>query len=248
MSTKIVVSKNPEELGKKAAEDFVRIARHSIEEKQRFTIALSGGSTPRALHAKLIDADLDWSRVDFFFGDERNVPPDHADSNFRMASETLLKPLGIAEERIHRWKTELLVLNEIADDYEADIRDHVYVDTNGLPRFDLIILGMGSDGHTASLFPHTEALKEKDRFAVENWVEKLDSWRFTMTFPVINNAANITFLVAGKDKARTLIEVIQGARRPRELPAQSIQPTNGEMFWYADEAAASLLRNVDVYA
>lgn len=228
----IVIANDLKDLSRKAAAEFVRIANDSIEKKGKFVIALSGGSTPRALNAQLLQADLDWSKCEFFFGDERNVPPDHADSNFRMANETLLEPLRIAKEKIHRWKTELLKPNEVANDYESKVKD---------VKFDLVLLGMGADGHTASLFPGTEALKETKRNAVANWVPKLDAWRYTLTFPIINDAANVIFLVAGEDKAETLVSVIESEGPPDELPSRSVKPTNGELFWFLDEAAAKHL-------
>jgi len=243
MST-ISVFKDLDELSTKAAEEFVRIANDAIEKRGQFSIALSGGSTPKALHAKLVHTQIDWSKVSFFFGDERNVAFDHKDSNFRMADETLFQQLGIAAGNIHRWKTELAEPEEVAVEYSDIITASsplAYPDGSELPRFDLILLGMGSDGHTASLFPNTKALHEKEKLTLANWVPQLDTWRYTLTFPVLNNAANIMFLVAGVDKAESLKEVIEGERRPDELPSQMINPTNGEIFWFLDEAAARLL-------
>lgn len=236
---KIIVSKDLEELSSRAAAEFVRIASESIAERQSFTVALSGGSTPKALYKKLVDSDLNWSKVYFFFGDERNVPNDDEQSNFRMADENLFRSLSIASDKVYRWKTEIGEPQRIATAYADSINDFFMTQTP--PRFDLILLGMGSDGHTASLFPNTKALDEKEKLAVANWVPQLDTWRYTLTYPVINNARNIMFLVAGTDKAETLKAVLEGQRRPGELPSQSIHPTNGELIWFIDEAAASLL-------
>jgi 6-phosphogluconolactonase len=247
MST-ISVSKDLGELSTKAAAEFVRIAHRAIEERGQFSVALSGGSTPKALHAKLVGEKINWSKVFFFFGDERNVPPNHQDSNFRMADETLFGPLGISSNNIRRWQTEKDTPEAVAAKYSNEIDvsaappSPAYTGGYALtPQFDLVLLGIGSDGHTASLFPHTKALQETAELAVANWVPQLDTWRYTLTFPVINNAANIMFLAAGADKAETLKEVIEGERRPDDLPAQSVHPVNGELFWFIDEAAGSLL-------
>jgi 6-phosphogluconolactonase len=224
----VVVCKNPAELGSRAAVEFVRIGKESISERGSFLVALSGGSTPILLYKQLLAADLDWNRVAFYFGDERNVPADEDASNFRSANQELFRPLRIREDRIYRWRTELDTPEQVAADYQERLEDI----GPGLPRFDLILLGMGSDGHTASLFPGTEALHETQRFAVANWVSQLGSWRFTLTFPVINNARNVFFLVAGTDKAETLSRVLETGNEDDNLPARRIQPTQGELNWF----------------
>ncbi len=230
---------NQDELSEQAAEFFIETGNKVIGRNGRFTVALSGGSTPRLLHQKLVSAPLDWEKVFFFFGDERNVPSDHHESNFRMAFETLFYPLNIEHANIYRWQTEIANPLEVALDYAY--RTATFFE--GFPRFDLIFLGLGSDGHTASLFPHTEALEETSDIAVANWVDKLEEERFTLTFPVINNAENIAFLVSGKEKAATLKDVTEGEFRPKNLPAQSVSPVNGTLHWFTDTAAASLLDN-----
>ena len=235
----IRISDNPDELSAQASEFFVETANKAINRNGRFTVALSGGSTPRLLHQKLVSAPLDWKKIFFFFGDERNVPADHPESNFRMAFETLFHPLNIEHANIYRWQTEIGNPLEVAINY-AFRTATFFVD---FPRFDLILLGLGTDGHTASLFPQTEALKETSDIAVANWVDKLGEDRFTLTFPVINNAANIAFLVSGKEKAATLKDVMEGEFNPKHLPAQSVSPANGTLNWFADKAAASLLHN-----
>ena len=235
----IRICDNSDELSTQAAEFFIETARKAIGKTGRFTVALSGGSTPRLLHQKLVSAPLDWKKVFFFFGDERNVPPDHHESNFRMAFETLFDPLNIEHANVYRWQPEIGNPLEVAIDYA--FRTATFFE--GFPRFDLILLGLGSDGHTASLFPQTEALEETSDIAVANWVDKLEEERFTLTFPVINNAENIAFLVLGKEKAATLKDVIEGEFRPKNLPAQSVSPVNGTLHWFADKAAASLLGN-----
>ena len=214
---------------------------------------------------------LDWKSVFFFFGDERNVAPESEESNFRMANENLFEPLKIKTENIFRWKTELDDAGKIAEDYDKTIRKFfdagrnppaygkrnpsAYADGSDrknpsaygggadgkFPRFDLIFLGMGDDGHTASLFPLTKALNETEKIAVENFVEKLDTWRFTLTFPAINNAENIIFLIKGDDKAETLKEVLEGGLQTEKFPSQKVRPAHGNLFWLIDETAARLL-------
>jgi 6-phosphogluconolactonase len=181
---------------------------------------------------------LDWSRVEFFFSDERHVAPDSDQSNYRMAKETLLDPLDVSAERVHRWKSELPDANEAADAYETELKE--YFNRSGHP-LDLVLLGLGEDAHTASLFPNTPALGEIERFAVANRVEKLDTDRLTMTFSAINDANNVLFLVAGRYKAEAVESVLEGEFRPDDFPAQLVNPESGNLYWMLDEAAASLL-------
>lgn len=237
-----IITKDIDELSRAAAEVFTNIASASIDEAGTFSVALSGGSTPRKLYSLLASdthrSAIDWTRVSFFFGDERHVPPDSEQSNFRMANETLLGPLEIASDRVLRWMAELSDVEACAAEYENKLRD--YFQSEGR-RLDLILLGLGDDGHTASLFPQTEALHELERLAVSNWVKKLDAFRLTMTFPAINDAANVIFLVSGSDKAEAVASVIEGEFRPDDFPAQLVQPVDGNLFWLLDEAAASEL-------
>jgi 6-phosphogluconolactonase len=252
---KLLISKDLAKLSASACEEFIRIANESIAQRGAFRVALSGGSTPIALYQRLATAQLDWSRVFFFFGDERNVPPDDAQSNFRMAEEQLFQPLSIEPERIYRWRTEVGAPDAVAEDYRTQL--HIGW-LKGLPpdetieegvsrfigndlRFDLIVLGMGADGHTASLFPGTMALQFTSEIAVANWVPQLDQWRFTLTFTAINNARNVMFLVSGAEKACALRGVLEGRPDPDLLPAQSVQPTDGGLFWFVDKEAASEL-------
>jgi 6-phosphogluconolactonase len=232
-----------EELNNFAAQKFVEIAAQTILQNASFTVALAGGSTPKSLYRLLSGAEfmnkLDWKKVFFFFGDERNVLPEDKESNFRMADENLFKPLEIAREQIFRWQTELKNAEEIAGVYETDVAEFFPLAENELPRFDLILLGMGADGHTASLFPYTEALHETQRFAVANPVEKLQTTRLTLTFPAINNAANVMFLVSGAEKAEALREVLQGEYQPDRFPSQKVKLNNGNLLWLVDEQAAS---------
>lgn len=249
----IKIFPNIEELNNFAAEKFVEIGNEAIEKRGSFTISLAGGSTPKALY-KLLSSDkfkdkIDWSKVFFFFGDERNVFINDDESNFKMANESLFLPLKIADEQIFRWKTELKNAEMIADDYAEVICLHfnsmlktpATADIADL-QFDLILLGMGADGHTASLFPFTEALHENDKFAVANYVEKLNTTRLTLTFPVINNALNVMFLVKGADKAETLRDVLEGEFQLEKLPSQNIKPINGNLFWLCDSESATFLK------
>ena len=234
-----------ESLNVYAAEKIVETAKQSIEKRGQFTIALAGGSTPKSLYQLLSSDDfkkrIDWSKTFFFFGDERDVLPDNAESNFRMADENLFALLNIAEANVFRWQTELSDAEEIAEKYAGAVKNFFVLAGNKLPRFDLILLGMGNDGHTASLFPNTEALNEREKIAVANLVEKLNTTRLTFTFPAINNARNIFFLVKGADKGEALKTVLEGKFQPGKFPAQAVKPTNGELFWLVDGEAAALL-------
>ena len=237
----ILIKRDLDELSRPAADLFTTIAREAIETHENFCVALSGGSTPRHLYSLLAaeySSAFDSTRVSFFFNDERNVPADSTESNYRMANETLLGPLGIDPDRVHRWHTELAGVDEVAAEYENELKRH-FKQTGR--RFDLVLLGLGNDAHTASLFPRTAALHENERLAVANWVEKLDEYRLTITFPVINSAANVIFLVSGKEKAEAVARVLEGERRPEEFPAQFVNPENGTLYFLLDEAAASLL-------
>lgn len=235
-----------EKLNRFAADKFVEIANTSIQsERGSFTVALSGGSTPKSLYQLLASSEyknkVEWSKVFFFFGDERNVAPDDKDSNFRMANENLFASLQIPDANIFRWHTEIEDAGLIADNYETAILLFFALEEKRFPKFDLILLGMGADGHTASLFPHTEALKVTDRNAAANPIEKLDTTRLTLTFPVINNASKVMFLVKGADKAETLREVLQGEVQPEKYPAQAVKLSDGELFWLVENEAAQFL-------
>jgi 6-phosphogluconolactonase len=207
-------------------------AAESMQEKGSFAVALAGGSTPKALY-ELLAAEyrdtVDWKKVHAFFGDERTVPPDHEGSNYRMAQHALLSRVPIGS--VHRMRGELEP-REAATLYEEELETFF----GGAPRFDLVLLGIGEDGHTASLFPGTPA----DRWTVENPVDKLDSVRLTLTVPVLNAAKKILFLVAGEGKARALKEILGGDADPHEYPAKLIRP-KGRTVWMVDRAAAQLL-------
>jgi len=240
-----VVCRDLEELSRKAAAEFVRLANERSAAAGRFVVALSGGSTPRTLYSLLAGAEFQsqvpWDRVHFFWGDERCVLPDHPDSNYRMAFETLLSKAPVPEENIHRIEGE--EKPEIAAaKYEKAIRDFFQLADYELPRFDLILLGLGDDGHTASLFSGSEALQETRRLAVATYVEKLKSHRVTLTLPVLNHAANIFFLVAGENKTGILKDVLQ-RESSKNFPARQIHPLNGRLVWFVDRAADARLQS-----
>lgn len=231
-----------EELALKAARSFARLADQYVIGGGRFTVALSGGSTPKAM-LTLLAGDpfrdtVPWSSIYFFWGDERTVPPDHADSNYRMATEALLANAPVPADHIFRIPADDPDPEKAAADYEATIR-RVFGVVEGWPRFDLIMLGMGPDGHTASLFPGTTALHALDRIVVSNFVAKFNTHRITLTAPAINAARNITFVAGGADKAETLKGVLEGPYQPDTYPSQMIQPKDGRLLWMIDEAAAA---------
>jgi len=233
------VYEGPEELAAAAARDFAAKATEAIEERGRFAVVLAGGSTPKVAYeilARDYAETIDWGRVHAFFGDERSVPPDHEDSNYRMAREALLDHVPVGG--VHRMRGELPP-EDAASAYEDELRG--FFGAEGLPRFDLILLGIGGDGHTASLFPETSALEVTDRLAVANPVLKLDTTRITLTAPVLNAARAVNFLVAGEGKARALKEILEGDADPRMYPAKLVQPPGGPA-WMVDRAAVRLLR------
>lgn len=230
----------------RAARIFVDSANAAVREKGCFSVALAGGSTPKALYSLLAgDAGLrqqvPWPQTGFFFGDERHVGPEQPESNFRMANETMFSKVGLRPEQIHRIKGEYADAERGALEYEAELRLAFGLAAGELPRFDLILLGMGNDGHTLSLFPGTKALHDASRLVVRNWVGKLYTERVTLTARVANNAKTALFMVTGDDKAPALKGVLEGPREPEQLPAQLIQPTNGQLLWLVDYAAAGML-------
>jgi len=240
----IRIVSNLSELHRTGADEFTRCAREAISARGLFAVALAGGSTPKGAYS-LIAADqkdpakrLPWDKIHIFFSDERNVPPDDKESNYRMANESLLSKVPVPQQNVHRIPAELDA-NAAASQYEAELRNFFKPKPHDWPRFDLIMLGMGPDGHTASLFPGSAALNENSRLVVANWVEKFRTFRITFTFPVINHAAEVMFLVAGEDKAPVLKEVLHG--KEDVYPAQRVRPINGRLLWVVDKAAAKLL-------
>jgi 6-phosphogluconolactonase len=235
-----------EAVSRAAADEFVRRAAEATAERGRFAVALSGGSTPQHLYQLLAEPPyrgrVNWGHVEVFWGDERCVPPDHHDSNFRMANEAMLAKLPLRPGHVHRIEAERPDRDAAARDYQAAIARAFGVDPAGAPpAFDLILLGMGPDGHTASLFPETAALEETARWVVVNYVPKFAADRITMTYPILDRAHELLFLVAGADKAERLAEVLEGSPDPRRLPSQRVRPLNGRQLWYVDRAAAARL-------
>jgi 6-phosphogluconolactonase len=237
---------DPNALANAAARVFVETAAASVKARGSFFVALSGGSTPRTLYTLLARPpyhdQVNWSRAHIFWGDERCVSPTDAESNYRMARESLLFHVPVSSHQVYRMPGEAADPNAGAALYEMALRRAFALAPGQMPRFDLILLGMGPDGHTASLFPHTAALGVTNRLVVANQVDKLNTTRLTLTYPVLNAAALVIFLVAGADKADALAAVLQGPRQPEELPAQGIALANGLVLWLADQAAAAKLR------
>lgn len=225
----------------RAAELFTETARLCVTERDSFSVALSGGSTPRALYQLLAGeayAPLTpWDKTHVFWSDERPVPPSSAESNYRMAFDALLSRVPVPPGQIHRMRAESEP-ERAARDYSQLLREKL--DGNP-PRFDLMLLGMGEDGHTASLFPHSSAILDVDNFVSAPYVEKLKAQRLTLTFPVINEAAKVIFLVVGESKAETLRIVLEEEVSGMNYPAQLVSPTDGELIWLVDEAAAERL-------
>ena len=237
MKTTILTDVNA--LARAAAEFFITQAQWALQSNGRFSVALAGGSTPRALYQHLADIPLAWENIHLFWGDERCVPPDHADSNYRMTAESLLARIRIPPENIHRILGELPP-DEAALRYENGLRQFF----DDAPRFDLILLGLGDDGHTASLFPASPALRELTRWvvAVPHAIPPPPLVpRVTLTFPVINAARQIVFLVSGAGKAERLADVLQPRPADHPLPAQLIRPASGDLLWLVDKPAAALL-------
>ncbi len=238
----IHIFETAEKVARAAAQHLIEIGKSAIESHGRFNVALAGGSTPKRVYELLASeefaASVEWSRTHIFFGDERCVPPDDAESNFRMAQEALLSRVPIPEMNVHRI--------EGRGDAKANAR--LYEDelrgafpNAEWPAFDLILLGMGDDGHTASLFPESAALQEQTAWVVANWAEKFKTWRITLSAPAINHARHVTFNVTGDSKAERLREVLEGYFEPHRLPAQLVRLAEGSVEWFVDKAAASAL-------
>ncbi|MCO6439578.1 MAG: 6-phosphogluconolactonase [Nitrococcus mobilis] len=245
MNPDIRVLETPQALARAAAHEFASRATVAVQEKGMFAAALAGGRTPKTLYSLLADdAELQqkfpWQHTHFFWGDERAVPPDHPNSNFRMAQTALFSRVPVPAANLHRIKSELAP-PQAATAYEQTLVEFFHLQPNALPRFDLVLLGLGPDGHTASLFPGTCALREPQRLAVANWIGKLGTERITLTAPVFNNAACVIFLVSGTDKAIALKSVLEGRYEPEQLPAQLIKPHAGALKWMVDTAAAGRL-------
>lgn len=236
--------RDAEEVARAAAAAVAAAAREAVVERGRFTLVLAGGDTPKRLYERLAaDPGIDWLRVEFFWGDERPVPPDHPESNFGMARAALLEPLGIDPNRVHRIEAERGDLDAVAREYQEELARVTGSARGGPPpRLDLVLLGIGADGHTASLFPYTAALSESRRWVVANDVPRLSTRRITVTFPLIEQARAVLVSVSGESKAAILAEVLEGPRDPERLPAQRIRARAGRVDYFVDVSAASHLR------
>jgi 6-phosphogluconolactonase len=233
----IEIFSDSRELAQGAVEHFLAVSKAAVAQKGFCTVALSGGSTPKIIYEVLADRQkqVPWSRTHFFWSDERHVPPDHPDSNYRMAHEAMLSHVPVPASNVHRVRSEKPSAQEAADEYEQILVEQT---KQPLPRLDLILLGLGTDGHTASIFPGSEVLYETKRLVAAPWVEKLNTYRITMTLALLNNAASVLFLVSGAEKAGIVKEAFEG---PKRYPAQFVQPTNGELLWMFDKDAARQL-------
>lgn len=233
----------PQELFQAAADEVISAAKEALRQRGRFTIALAGGSTPKGLYTLIAanSTSLPWEKTFFFLGDERHVPPNHPDSNFRMANEALLSKVPVPPTNIFRIPAENPDAAAAAEAYEQTLRKFFALKPQEFPRLDVILLGIGTDGHTASLFPETAALRETSRLVVANWVERLKTWRITLTLPVLNSARVAAFLVSGIHKAGILHEVFEGKAPDERYPCRLVRPKDGKLMWFVDRAAASEL-------
>ncbi len=236
----------PEAVAQAAAHLFVEAAAQAAEVRGVARIAISGGSTPKRMFALLADpaqpfrAQVPWDKLKLYWVDERCVPPTDAESNYRMTREAMLDHVPLPPANIFRMEGELDP-EEAANRYETFLRNSMRLEGAELPTFDLVLLGMGDDGHTASLFPRTGAINELGRLVVANHVAQKDTWRITLTWPVINQGREVAFLIEGTAKATVLAEVLLGPRDPARLPSQLIRPANGKLSFLLDEAAAAKL-------
>ena len=243
MKTLIDVHRSKLELVKTAAREIMAVIRQFIDDHDRCTIALAGGSTPRDVYARLANdqfkSGVNWKKVQLFWGDERTVPPEHADSNFRMVREILLDRIDIPAENVHR------IYGEIAPKRAAIEYSEILTKKLGTtrPSFDLVLLGVGEDGHTASLFPGTQALEKFDENVVAVFVPRLNTWRITLTLPLLNASKNVMFILSGASKAVVAKRVINATRPRKELPATLVRPEYGTLHWLLDSEAARLINS-----
>jgi 6-phosphogluconolactonase len=247
-STAIRVVGTAEELAQEGGRLVRELAGSAIRARGRVTLSLAGGLTPRGIYAALATPqpadvpDIEWSAAEIFFGDERHVPPEHPDSNYRMVDETLLSRVPVDSAKVHRMSTEREDASIVASEYEATLRNAFGLRAGEWPRFDVVLLGMGRDGHTASIFPRTPAVEEREHLVTAVWVISLQSSRITLTLPVFNHARDVIVLVSGVEKAETLRAVLEGRPDPDTYPVQGLRPVPpGRLTWLVDAAAASLL-------
>lgn len=242
----VVVLPDAAAITQRAVEEFLKAVNQAVATKGTFTVALAGGSTPKGLYSVLADdatlhAKIPWPKLHFFFGDERHVPPDSPESNFRMANEALFSKGVVKPEQVTRIRGEYDDTEKAALEYEQALRAYFKLKDGEYPRFDLVLVGMGEEGHCLSLFPGTKALHASPRIVVRNWVGKLFTERITITAEAANQANRVIFLVTRSDKALALKAVLEGPYEPEQLPAQLIQPVSGNLLWLVDQAAASKL-------
>ena len=240
----VAVSHDAPSANTMAADIIVGLARQAVSDGRSFTIALSGGSTPKKLFELLASPEwrskVPWDKIDFFWGDERYVPITDPSSNFRMTQEAMLSKVAIPPNHIHRWMTEKPA-EEAAKLQDEEIRRVVKSDPGGLPQFDLVLLGLGTNGHTASLFPYQPALHEKSKLAFTEYIDEVKMQRLSFSVPLINAANQIVFLALGADKATVVREIVAGPFDPERLPAQLIRPTHGKLTWILDQESAQKL-------
>ncbi len=250
LAPEIRIVKDPEELTRAAAGELVRCAKESVGRQGRFTVALAGGNTPLGLYEMLATQPtfrtlLPWDKSHFFWGDERHVPPDHAENHYRKAQAAMFSKVQVPPENIHRVPSENSDAAAAAAAYESDLRAFFALKSGEAPRFDLALLGMGPDGHIAALFPGADALAAGDRLAMATHDAQLKTEWITLTLPVFNNAATVVFLACGTEKAETLREVLRRVERPPKrgarIPAELVRPVNGRLLWIVDQEAAGLL-------
>jgi 6-phosphogluconolactonase len=245
----IRILKDGAAIARRAGDIFVEAAQSAVQRSGSFTVALAGGSTPKILYSLLaidpgLRARLPWDKMQLFFGDERHVGPDDPQSNYKMASESMISKAPLKPAQVHRMKGEIPDAAQAAREYEQELQKHFQLADGQLPRFDLVLVGMGDEGHCLSLFPGTKALHPPaGRTVVSNWVGKLFTQRITITAPVANNATMILFTVTGKEKSLALKAVLEGPYEPEQLPSQLLQPTDGKLLWLVDQAAGAMLSN-----
>jgi 6-phosphogluconolactonase len=237
---------DPAAITRRAADEFAKASSEVVAQNGVFNVAFAGGSTPKSLYAMLADdpayrAKIAWDKMRVFFGDERHVAPDNAESNFRMASEALFSKGLLKPEQIARIKGEYPDTEKAALEYQLVLRAYFQLKDGEYPRFDLVLLGMGDEGHTLSLFPGTKALHAPGRIVVRNWVGKFYTERITLTAEAVNHANRVMFLITRADKAPALKAVLEGPYEPEQLPAQLIQPASGNALWLIDRDAAKML-------
>ncbi|GIX49046.1 MAG: 6-phosphogluconolactonase [Candidatus Tectimicrobiota bacterium] len=250
VAPEVRVCKDAAALARNVAAQCYRLACQAVAQAGRFTLVLAGGNTPRATYALLAAepyrSAMPWAQTHVFWGDERVVPPQHPESNYRMAYETLLAHVAIPAANVHRIPAERGA-EAAAADYERTVREFFGLQDTAWPHFDLILLGLGRDGHTASLFPGSPALYESRRLVVATWVPQLQAYRLTLTPPVLCQARHVLFVVSGRDKAAAVRRVLCGPYRPARYPAQLVRPSHGQLLWYLDDAAAAQLKGTGYF-